>query len=772
MQQAKCMQNSLCKAEKPLAIANSRYSHCIALVVLISGLAIAQSNPSPIVSQALDPVSAKPASGAFSLTVNGSGFAPTAVVNWNGSPRTTAVMSAVQLKASITAADVAKAQTAWITVTNPAPGGGTSAPVFFPVRETFTSVALVGKQVFSPPSAVVAGDFNNDRKLDIAWVGPWVLNVSLGNGNGTFQPAVSTSLTLVLPSRMVTGDFNGDGKLDVFAIDDANASQIFLGNGDGTFTLDPVKIGAGVGNFIGAADVFQEGVSDIYVTGWDTAKQWFDTLGGRYFTSYFAGSPAFGDFNGDGPLDLAVPSGSGDGAKGVDIFLANTSHVFTELGQQPGGSRQYVATGDMNHDGKLDLITDLGGVMLGNGDGTFGFPEGTGCSCTGPIFGIGDFDGDGNLDSVLVSSPTVQSPESIAIVLGAGDGTTKGVSLTPAIATTGSVGDFNNDGMLDVVLGSGVLLLQTTAKLSPLSVTFTNQNVGTTSVPQVATLTNVGTTTLVINKVILTGTNSASFAQTNNCGTSLAAGASCAISITFSPRKSGVLAAAVVVSYGGVGSPQQIALGGTGVTAPTVTLSPARLKYSTQLVGTTSAANTATLTNTSTQTVTISGISITAAFSQANNCPASLRSGRSCQIQVVYQPVAKGPATGTLSVADNATGSPQEVMLGGVATVVTLSPEGLNFGDQKVGTTSAAFAVTLVNHGTTALSISQIAFTGTNPTDFVQTNDCGSSVAASGSCTINVSFKPAATGARAASLSVSDNGGASPQSIPVAGTGT
>jgi hypothetical protein len=285
------------------------------------------------------------------------------------------------------------------------------------------------------------------------------------------------------------------------------------------------------------------------------------------------------------------------------------------------------------------------------------------------------------------------------------------------------------------------------------------------------TLTNIGSSALSIKHIGINGTDSKDFAQTNNCGTSLPADSSCNISATFTPRAKGSRSASLNVSYHGVGSPQSVSLTGTGIAPSTVSLKPSNLTYPTQLVGTTSSPKTATLTNTGGQIVNISGISTTGPFNQTNNCPSSLTVGANCQIQVTFTPTAGGPATGKLSVTDDAKGSPQTTTLSGTGTVVELQPIGVNFGDQKVGTKSQPVPVTLTNVGTTALSISQIAFTGIDPGDFSQTNNCGSSVPAGASCTIKVRFAPKAKGQRAAKLALSDGGG-SPQTIPLVGTGT
>jgi hypothetical protein len=103
---------------------------------------------------------------------------------------------------------------------------------------------------------------------------------------------------------------------------------------------------------------------------------------------------------------------------------------------------------------------------------------------------------------------------------------------------------------------------------------------------------------------------------------------------------------------------------------------------------------------------------------------------------------------------------------------VALSPLGLNFGSQTVGTSSVPQTITLTNVGEIAVHIYSIAVTGTDSGNFTENNTCGSGVAAGASCSITVTFTPSATGTRSAIVSVKDNGGSSPQKISLAGTGT
>jgi Carboxypeptidase regulatory-like domain/Bacterial Ig domain/Calcineurin-like phosphoesterase len=199
-------------------------------------------------------------------------------------------------------------------------------------------------------------------------------------------------------------------------------------------------------------------------------------------------------------------------------------------------------------------------------------------------------------------------------------------------------------------------------------------------------------------------------------------------------------------------------------------LSPSSITFSgSTSVGTTSAPQTATLTA-GNSTLTITNIATAGDFKQTNNCGTSLAAGSSCQINVSFAPTASGTRSGSLSVSDSAASSPQVINLTGTGVTtskVLLSPTSLTFATQNVQTTSAAKTISLTNNNTFALAIGGITTSG----DFAQTNNCGSSVAVGGSCTINVTFKPTASGTRIGTLKVSDNDASSSQSASLSGTG-
>ncbi|MGA2019287.1 MAG: choice-of-anchor D domain-containing protein [Candidatus Sulfotelmatobacter sp.] len=306
----------------------------------------------------------------------------------------------------------------------------------------------------------------------------------------------------------------------------------------------------------------------------------------------------------------------------------------------------------------------------------------------------------------------------------------------------------------------------------PTSLTFAAQVVGTTSAPQVVTLTNNLTTTLTISSIGFTGTNSGDFAQTNNCGSSVNAGASCTINVTFTPAASGTRTATLNVTDNAGNSPQTVSLSGTGIVP--VTLSTASISFGTVLVDSSATATPVTLTNNQSVSLTNISISVTgAAFSQVNTCGTSIAAGAQCTITVTFAPKTSGSQTGMVTISDSAINSPQTISLKGAGELpVALSPGTLAFGTETVGTTSAPKTETITNNQRVALDISSITISGADASNFTETGTtCGSTLAAGAKCTITVTFTPSATGARSATLDITDSALTSPQTAKLTGTG-
>ncbi len=185
--------------------------------------------------------------------------------------------------------------------------------------------------------------------------------------------------------------------------------------------------------------------------------------------------------------------------------------------------------------------------------------------------------------------------------------------------------------------------------LSTSSLVFGFQFLNSTSSAQTITLLNIGGKALPITSIAIGGTNPFQFAQTNNCGTSLAPGASCAIAVTFKPTSTGSKVATLSVTASGGAGTKAISLSGTGAVS-TFTLSPARLVLGSQTLNTSSSARTITLRSTGIRVLPITSIVIDGEFAQTNNCGTSVAVGASCAINVVFKPTSQGPKFGTLSV--------------------------------------------------------------------------------------------------------------------------
>jgi uncharacterized repeat protein (TIGR01451 family) len=276
--------------------------------------------------------------------------------------------------------------------------------------------------------AVAVGEFNGDGHADLAVsTGSNAVSIFLGNGDGTFQAPVAYAVGSN-PSGIAIGEFSGDGKADIAVVNfDSNNVSILLGNGDGTF-LSAVNYAAGTN----------------------------------------PGSVASGDFNGDTKTDLAVGN---RGSNNVSILLGNGNGTFAAaVNYAAGTAPSSVALGDFNGDTKADLVVANSGppeeftggdlsVLLGNGDGTFAAAVSYTGSFSHPAsVAIGDFNGDGHQDLVVVNSRvhTFSNPIWVSILLGNGNGTfASGVAYgVDVFALSVAVADFNADGKTDLAVAN------------------------------------------------------------------------------------------------------------------------------------------------------------------------------------------------------------------------------------------------------------------------------------------------------------------------------
>jgi hypothetical protein len=665
--------------------------------------------------------------------------------------------------------------------------------------------ALLGKGdgTFSAPApaanasgGIVVTDLNGDGKPDLV-VGTDFVRTFLGNGDGTFTFKVAY-LIVGATGDMTVGDFNGDGKQDIAA-----ANQVLLGNGDGTFkdssALHGLLVSAGAGgdfNGDGVPDMAVLTYSIPAVNSGDSISILIGDRKGNFSVTHTYALPepvpscsigciATADVNGDGKLDLIVPGndpvthnltlevllGNGDGTFGPS-FLLSPQALYT------GGVQMALA--DLNGDHMVDVAVLTGGmvsdvsVLLNNGDGTFGSPTSYFAGSQVNSFVVADFNNDGKLDIASGSAA------GLGVLLGKGDGTFQPAAFSGASGVfVEAAADLNRDGNVDLITDHGILLGNGDGTFDVLPSAPLLRTRAVVDVNGDGKLDLVGDLEVAALYAVAVqlGNGDGTFGNAITVGT----GANAKLDIldvvgTADVKGNGQpdLFVSFVNTYSWEGG-LAILQNTVGPLAPDFLVSAAALSPKVVLPGD-SASSKVTLT-------AISGFNGSVLLS-CNGLP----SGTSCS----FAPSSvSGSGASTLTITTSASTPagtyPVEIVAAGPtlthdvtltltlatsagATTVGVAPSSLVFATQT-GTASSPQMVQLTNTGTAQLAILSLSLTGQNPGDFaISNNGCGSTLAAGTSCAIQVTFIPAGTGGRSASLSISDNATGSPQIVTLSGT--
>lgn len=760
--------------------------------------------------QQLRPASLTRGGGDTVLTVNGASFAAGAALLFNGAPLPTTVVSGGELRATVPAASLAAATTAAIAVRNPVPGGEVSNTAWLPIT-TVATPAFTRTDLTLPvaPETMATGDFNGDGIVDVAVAdchdgngfppsdcAPGAVTIMLGSGAGPYSTATRIPLPYEASAYgLVAGDFNSDGRLDLLVTHGGDYDQHMLtliGDGAGGFTAMPLGLASicAAGRMT-TADITRDGnldlfQGDFYCSGavgftgnglggfrTDAAFVYFWDASGYH-------APTLADFDGDGLLDLArsfravkVVRGTGSEAWGVtdDAVIPDSFAVAT-------------AAGDLNGDGRPDLVTmvvDNPGAATSrlailmndgsgfHGDGTSAFAVSQQLPLTGrdiwwndrfrlivPV--LADVNGDGTLDIVVIDGANVR----LLINDGTGQVTQSGEPIPIGDSPRDlAVVDVNGDGRLDIVISNGgdravTMLMQASPSASP-AVTFSGA-------PATARYGAAFAVTATTNADVMP--------------TITAAGACRVSGVTGTPASS---RATVTMTSGEGSCALEAAWPETAeYAAASATQTTAALKHATLTVLTPGILNPST-----------PGQPVLFAFGVIG----------------LALPLPSGTVTVTASTGESCTGTVSILLIGactvtfdtpGARTVratyggdqffepstsaavsqtvagpvLRLTPASFDFGSMKSGSTKQK-VFTLANTSAVAARITSVAIgaPGTGASSYRVSSSCGATLAANRSCDITVTFAPTSTGAKTATLIVTDDAAGSPHTASLTGSG-
>jgi hypothetical protein len=311
--------------------------------------------------------------------------------------------------------------------------------------------------------------------------------------------------------------------------------------------------------------------------------------------------------------------------------------------------------------------------------------------------------------------------------------------------------------------------------VAPSMLGFASTVLGQQSPIQSVTITSAGTAALTLGAP--TTTPASEFTIVNNtCPTVLPIGNTCGIDVRFLPQAAGARSGSLTINSDAPISALNVPLSGTALAGAILTASPMNFDFGDITVGALSATTTVTVTNVSVGSIALAGVttSVPSEFEVvSSSCSTGLVSMGTCSVVLRFRPAAMGPRSANLNVAYGGAGSPLAIPLVGrgvVGALIQAMPTSVTFADTQVGMASATASFTLTNVAGAALSLSGI--TSSVPAEFeIVSTTCGTSLAAMGSCVVVTRFRPGASGARSASVSIAYAGAGSPLVLPLAGRG-
>jgi hypothetical protein len=644
------------------------------------------------------------------------------------------------------------------------------------------------------PRMVVVADLNGDHNLDLATANSasGTVSVLLGNGDGTFQGHQDIK-TLAGTLSLAVGDLRHTGNSDIVAGCQVQGEvSVLLSIGNGTFqSAVNYPVPAGV-DLVTVGDFDGNGALDVAVTN-GAAGGMVSVLPGngdgtlQAAVAFGAGSYPIGlavaDFNSDGMLDLVTANDMDSFPGSISVLLSNGKSFFAGRSDYNisnadlTGAYSGIAAADLNGDGKPDLVVPVTfanqlSVLLNKSNGTFK-PFATYSLPTNPNAVVtGDFNNDHQVDVAVINSG---GNGTISVLLNAGGGTFPTYTQY-SIGGSGNgiaVGDFNKDGNLDIVAtnltnntvsvlpgnGSGTFPSYVTYPTGNFPYGVAVGDFNHDGWPDLA-VTNKrdGTVSILLNKGDGSGTFRPKVDYT-------VGGSPISIAIGSFRGKGKPVDLAVATDQGNGGI--AVLLGnGDGTFQKAVTYDTGLFAY---------AVVAGDFNNDGKLDLAVA-VNPGGSFGFITLMRGQGDGTFPSQLTLVTGTVPWGIVAADFNTdggLDLATDDGTQSDTGGVTVVlndpvVGLFPSVLNFGPQKVGTTSKPKTVTLSNPGATPLHVISIIASG----DFAETNNCPASLTTGKHCAISVAFKPTQKGKRTGKVTIKDTAHTSSQTVSLTGTGT